>query len=134
VIVSLHWSEADLSIPTRAERDLAAKLVDAGASAVLGHGSHTPQGVERRGRAVIAYSLGNLAFGCRCTEVTDGFLLGFTLDADNAVRDVRLLPIRAGIRGPAGLSDDAGVRELLEALSRDLGSTVRRRGRELSID
>jgi poly-gamma-glutamate capsule biosynthesis protein CapA/YwtB (metallophosphatase superfamily) len=125
VLVSLHWGQADLSIPTQAQRELAARLVDAGASAVIGHGPHTPQGVERRGRAIIAYSLGNLAFGCRCTEVTDAFMLSFTLDAKGAARDVRLIPIRAGIRAPAVLSDDAGVRELLEALSRDLGSTVR---------
>jgi poly-gamma-glutamate capsule biosynthesis protein CapA/YwtB (metallophosphatase superfamily) len=134
VIVSLHWLRAGLSIPSAEQRKLAAELVDAGASAVLGHGTHTPQGVERRGRAIIAYSLGNLAFGCRCTEVTDGFLLGFTLDAAGAARDVRLIPIRAGIRAPAALSHDAGLRELLQALSRDLGSKVRQQGETLFID
>ncbi len=134
VIVSLHWGHTGLSIPSPGQRRLAARLVDAGASAVIGHGPHIPQGVERRGRAIIAYSLGNLAFGCRCSETTDAFLLRFTLDPSGSAREVRLVPIHAGIMAPASVSDDEGLRELLGALSRDLGSVVRQADSQLLIE
>ena len=71
VIVMLHWGHTGSLLPSLEQRQFAHRLVDAGATAVLGHGPHTLQGVERRGRGVIAYSLGNLAFSCPCTDVRD---------------------------------------------------------------
>jgi poly-gamma-glutamate synthesis protein (capsule biosynthesis protein) len=125
VLVSLHWGHTGSLLPTAAQRRLAARLVDAGASAILGHGPHTPQGIERRGRALIAYSLGNLAFSCRCTDVTDAYVLRFVLDTDGGADQVRALPLRAGLGGAApAAAHDPGLVELLATLSRDLGSTV----------
>src|SRR5207249_9221326 len=40
-LVSLHWGHTGLLLPEAAQRRLAARLVDAGASAVFGHGPHT---------------------------------------------------------------------------------------------
>jgi poly-gamma-glutamate capsule biosynthesis protein CapA/YwtB (metallophosphatase superfamily) len=80
--------------------------------------------VERRGRAVIAYSLGNFAFGCDCTPIDDAFVLAFTLAPDGAVADVTLEPIVAGLMRPPAPSHDADWRALLAELSRDLGTTV----------
>jgi len=62
VIVSLH---ADLEFahhPAPWRLSLCRKLVDAGATLILGHHPHVPQGVERRGHGLIAYSLGNLVY------------------------------------------------------------------------
>jgi poly-gamma-glutamate synthesis protein (capsule biosynthesis protein) len=132
-LVSLEWGHTGSLLPTDGQRRLAARLVDAGAIAVLGHGPHTLQGVERRGRAIIAYSLGNLAFACNCTDVSDAYLVRFTVDGAR-VRDVRVRPIAAGLRRPAARSRDPGLYELVENLSRDLGSSVRRVGDELLID
>jgi poly-gamma-glutamate synthesis protein (capsule biosynthesis protein) len=135
VLVSLHWGHTGSLLPTPAQRRLAARLVDAGAAAVLGHGPHSPQGVERRGTAVIAYSLGNLAFSCGCTDVRDAYVLRFSVDAAGGARDVRMVPIAAGLLGAApGRSSDPGLLDLLESLSRDLGSTVARAGGELRIE
>ena len=122
-IVSLHWGHSGMLLPAPAQRRLGARLVDAGAVAVVGHGPHTLQAVERHGRGVIAYSLGNFAFGCPCTDVADAYLLGFTIDGD-AARDVVLTPIAAGLARSPSLADDAGLRALLADLSRDLGSDV----------
>ena len=59
VIVSPHWGEERLAIPSPEQIDQARKLIDAGASMVIGHHPHVIQGLElRRGRP-IAYSLGN---------------------------------------------------------------------------
>lgn len=134
VLVSLHWGRAGALLPDAAQRALAARLVDAGAAAVLGHGPHTPQGIERRGRGVIAYSLGNVAFGCRCTDATDAYALTFTLDAEGGAVDVRARPFRAGLQGPVSTDADEGLYELLANLSEDLGARVTRDGAFLRIE
>ena len=133
VLVTLEWGHTGSLLPTAAQRRLAARLVDAGARAVLGHGPHTIQGVERRRGAVIAYSLGNLAFACRCTDVTDSLLLRFTLGDDGSVSTVELEPLHAGIREPARASHDGGLLDLLEELERDLGARVQRKASLLSL-
>jgi poly-gamma-glutamate synthesis protein (capsule biosynthesis protein) len=122
VLALLHWGHTGSLLPSPEQRRLAARLVDAGAVAVLGHGPHTVQGVERRGRGVIAYSLGNLAFSCPCTDVRDAYLLRFRIRG-GAAEDVEVIPISAGIKGEAPRkSDDPGLRQLLDELSRDLAA------------
>jgi hypothetical protein len=126
VLVSLHFGREGIQLPSPAERRLAARLVDAGAAAVLGHGPHVPRGIERRGRGVIAYSLGNLAFACRCTDEADALVLRFTVGADGGVADVVAIPILAGLGGAAPRpADDVQLAKLVTDLSRDLGSDAR---------
>lgn len=60
VIVSLHWGEEFVPVPSTDEARLARSLVDAGASVILGHHPHVARPVEAYGDSVIAYSLGNL--------------------------------------------------------------------------
>jgi poly-gamma-glutamate synthesis protein (capsule biosynthesis protein) len=128
VLVSLHWGQAGSLLPTEDQRRLAARLVDAGATAVLGHGPHTPQGIERRGHGVIAYSLGNLAFSCRCTQERDAYVLRFGIDEAGAAVEVEARPLRAGLREPPRIAEDPGAAELLVSLSEDLGSRARIEG------
>jgi poly-gamma-glutamate synthesis protein (capsule biosynthesis protein) len=59
VIVSLHWGEERLSIPSPAQIEQAHALADAGASLVLGHHPHVLQGLEVYRGVPIIYSLGN---------------------------------------------------------------------------
>ena len=134
VIVSLHWGHTGSALPLPEQRDLAHDLVDAGASAVLGHGPHAIQGVEIFHGAVIAYSLGNLAFGCACTEERDSFTLRFVLAPDGKVSGVALHPLVAGIRESPRPSTEPGLLQLIETLSEDLGSRVRRAGDELLLE
>jgi poly-gamma-glutamate capsule biosynthesis protein CapA/YwtB (metallophosphatase superfamily) len=123
VLVSLHWGHTGSLLPSDEQRRLAARLIDGGATAVLGHGPHTAQGIERRGRGVIAYSLGNLAFSCDCTQVTDAFLLRFRIAKDHGADDVQLIPIRAGLAGEVPRkNEDPGLRELLDELAKDLAA------------
>lgn len=62
VVVSLHWGDEFVARPSPAQVALGRRLVDEGATLVLGHHPHVLQGWERRGDGLIAYSLGNLAF------------------------------------------------------------------------
>jgi len=64
-LVSIHTHEG---VPTSSGspadfiRDFARRCIDAGASAVIGHGPHHVRGVELYGDGVIFYSLGNVLF------------------------------------------------------------------------
>jgi hypothetical protein len=134
VLVSLHWGRAGALLPSKEQRRLAVRLIDAGATAVLGHGPHTPQGIERRGQGVIAYSLGNLAFSCGCTDARDAYVLRFRIDAKGAAVDVEAVPLRAGLREPPRRAEkDPGVAQLIESLSDDLGSDARIEGGRVRI-
>lgn len=61
VIVSLHWGEEFVAVPSTDEVALAHAIVDAGATVILGHHPHVARPVERYENAVVAYSLGNFA-------------------------------------------------------------------------
>jgi poly-gamma-glutamate synthesis protein (capsule biosynthesis protein) len=119
-IVSLHWGHTGMVLPDEEQKRLAHRLVDNGAVAVIGHGPHTMQGTERYHRGVIAYSLGNFAFGCDCTDVSDAYVLGFTIDAAGRARDVALTPIVAGLARPPRRAHDPDLRAQLLDLCADL--------------
>lgn len=63
VVVSVHWGNEYQQVPTRRQRDLARKLVDAGCDLLLGHHPHVLQPAELLEvggrRALVVYSLGN---------------------------------------------------------------------------
>lgn len=70
VLVSVHWGEERLLIPSPVQIEQARALVEAGASMVLGHHPHVLQGLEIWHGAPIAYSLGN--FVADEVHFTDG--------------------------------------------------------------
>ncbi|MGH7700024.1 MAG: CapA family protein, partial [Gemmatimonadales bacterium] len=77
--------------------------VDAGADLVIGHGPHVLRAAEWRGRAFIAYSLGNLlTYGPFSMDepLNRGAVLCAVLEPDGAVSDVVL---RATVQVPPGL-------------------------------
>ncbi|HEX3867598.1 MAG TPA: CapA family protein [Gemmatimonadaceae bacterium] len=59
VIVSLHWGEEFVTVPSRDEVATGRMIIDAGASLIIGHHPHVTRPVERHGSGIIAYSLGN---------------------------------------------------------------------------
>jgi poly-gamma-glutamate synthesis protein (capsule biosynthesis protein) len=63
IIVSLHWGVDYSHYPTREQRVIAQKLVDAGVNIIMGHHSHTLQPYEIYKGNHIFYSLGSLTFG-----------------------------------------------------------------------
>jgi poly-gamma-glutamate synthesis protein (capsule biosynthesis protein) len=62
VVVSLHWGIENTYYPSPDQVRLAHALIDSGATLILGHHSHTIQGLERYKDGLIAYSLGNFQF------------------------------------------------------------------------
>lgn len=59
VILLLHWGLEYANYPTPEQVEVAHAAIDRGASAVLGHHSHSLQGMEMYAGGVVAYSLAN---------------------------------------------------------------------------
>jgi poly-gamma-glutamate synthesis protein (capsule biosynthesis protein) len=116
VVVNLHWGTENATVPSREQRALAHTLIDAGADAVVGHHPHVLQGIERYGRGVIAYSLGNFVFGGNRRDTYDTGMLEIRLSAGGAEYTfvpVRIDHWRAGIlSGRDSLRSIASMRKL----------------------
>lgn len=122
VIPFMHWGWEREPQPTARQRELARRMIDAGAAAVVGGHPHVTQGAEvYRGRPII-YSLGNFVFdGFDLPAAREGWLLQLDLDpqgvkawATRAVHiDAQGTPHPAsGVRTPCGVrgvAAEAGV-------------------------
>ena len=62
VIVYLHWGSELIDAPIPADVDEAERLIDSGASCVVGHHPHVAQGVASYGGGLVAYSLGSFIY------------------------------------------------------------------------
>lgn len=62
VVAYLHWGVQGERCPSTDQRDLATRLVAAGADLVVGTHAHQLQGDGRLGRGYVAYGLGNFAW------------------------------------------------------------------------
>jgi poly-gamma-glutamate synthesis protein (capsule biosynthesis protein) len=62
LVLSLHADIEFMETPSVWRRDLARRLARAGADLILCTHPHVPQGIERVGRSLVAYSLGNCLF------------------------------------------------------------------------
>jgi len=59
LVVSIHADLEFVDTPSPRRREVFRKFAHAGATLVLGHHPHVPQGVEQVGASLVAYSLGN---------------------------------------------------------------------------
>ena len=59
IVLSIHWGDEFAIYPSPTQVELAHLLVDCGTDIILGHHSHTFQGVEKYKGAIILYSQGN---------------------------------------------------------------------------
>ena len=61
-ILSVHSGEEHVNYPNPVDIRVARRLADAGPLVYYGHHPHVVQGIETRGHALLAYSLGNFCF------------------------------------------------------------------------
>lgn len=108
VIVTPHWGKEYDPVPQDKQRDLARKLVDAGATAVIGAHPHVLQPWEKLaapgGReAFVHYSLGNFAHHQRSLERRSSIVLVLGLHArpgaKASVVGARYVPIHVRMEG-----------------------------------
>jgi poly-gamma-glutamate capsule biosynthesis protein CapA/YwtB (metallophosphatase superfamily) len=126
LVATFHVTGPPTYLPRPELQQAVAIALEAGASVIAAHGTHELARVERRGRAVIAWGLGNLAFACACTDETSGALLDVAVGKDGA-GEASIIPIEAGLEGAAARasSDPELAFELLEALG---ATRLERRG------
>lgn len=76
VVVSLHWGKENKHYPTPDQIMLGHKIIDFGASIVIGNHPHLIQGIEKFKNKVICYSLGNFIFAdLKYNVLNDGMVL-----------------------------------------------------------
>jgi len=78
--ISLHWGDEYVSLPSSWQVGLAHKLVDSGASIILGHHPHVLQGIESYKQGVIVYSLGNFVSDMCQKQAKETMILKLILD------------------------------------------------------
>ncbi|MFB3882682.1 MAG: CapA family protein [Armatimonadota bacterium] len=124
VIVLFHWGQERSSTPSARQRELAYIAADAGADLVIGHHPHVLQGFERRGDALIAYSLGNFLFPSR-GESRMTMLLRYLPGRSGGAR-VEVVPVVIEGFQPrlADADEAADCVERLRALSGKLGEAL----------
>ena len=104
LVVSFHWGREKRYAPEAYQVRLGHAAVEAGAQVVVGHHPHVIQGIEAYRGGLIAYSLGNFAFGGKWKpDDTDAILLKVHLQPS------RPAPHEAGRWIPAGRGDGAGA-------------------------
>jgi poly-gamma-glutamate synthesis protein (capsule biosynthesis protein) len=125
VIVSFHWGAEKRTTPKPYQVEVAHRAIDAGADLVVGHHPHVLQGLEVYHNRLIAYSLGNFAFGSYSSTATSSILLKVFLNRDGLVF-ARCIPINVNNvevefqpRLLTGVKADSVI-AMLDSLSRDL--------------
>lgn len=86
VIPFLHWGWEDEGYASERQKQFARRMIDAGASMVVGSHPHVTQGAESYRGKPIVYSLGNFLFNGFDTEAT---LTGWMLDVRLGKQGVR---------------------------------------------
>jgi poly-gamma-glutamate capsule biosynthesis protein CapA/YwtB (metallophosphatase superfamily) len=85
VVAYFHWGIERTAVPTWRQRDLAQTALDAGATVVLGAHPHVLQPIERRGRRLVAWSLGNFVFAAHSPNTARTGILRIGLGARGVV-------------------------------------------------
>lgn len=78
-ILYLHWGVEYQSGPTEAQRELAHRLIDAGADVIIGHHPHVFQTIEFYKHKPIIYSLGNFVADAYLPGTTQGAMVSIHL-------------------------------------------------------
>jgi poly-gamma-glutamate synthesis protein (capsule biosynthesis protein) len=96
VVVSLHWGLEYAFYPLPYQRRQAKKMIEAGASLILGHGPHYAQGIESYGHGQIVYSLGNFVFDEPYAYSNRSFIFSVGLRPDGELVEPRITPVQIG--------------------------------------
>ena len=97
IVVSFHWGAEKSETPKDYQIFFAHLAIDSGADLVLGHHPHVLQGLEIYKNRLIAYSLGNFAFGSYSRFATDSIILNVYL-TDDGLFYARCIPINVDNR------------------------------------
>lgn len=116
LVVSLHFGREYSSVPTRSQARMVREAVTSGASVVLGHHQHAVQGIEMRGKTLVAHGLGNFVFDQKTPERNQSILLEIEV-GKSGIRRAVVRPIVLSEGQPSLASGEKGI-AILEEVSR----------------
>lgn len=93
VVVIAHWGIEGDAKPSARQRKEAKELAAAGADLILGAHPHVLQPVERIGKTVVAYSMGNFVFDSTRTAERKAAIFSFSV-TKSGVESWKLIPCR----------------------------------------
>jgi hypothetical protein len=122
IVVSLHWGAECAFYPSPQQIDTAHRLIDAGATIILGHHPHTIQAIEEYRDGLIAYSLGLFQWDPYWPHgvSNESFILSIDV-AKEGVRGYNVTPIFVDddyVPYPAEGLKKEGILELIRQVSR----------------
>ena len=127
LVISIHWGVEYATAPNAKDIEIAHEMLEAGASAVIGHHPHVLQPIETylthdARNTVIVYSLGNFISNQARTYVS-----GLTPDKTGEQRDSLLVKFSAIKKdyGPAGIRVELGDMGILPAWTENNSLQVR---------
>jgi poly-gamma-glutamate synthesis protein (capsule biosynthesis protein) len=83
IIVSIHWGNEYQTKSSISQRDLARKIIEAGADMIIGHHPHVVQEIELIHGKPVFYSLGNFIFDEQSLpETKNGLLVGLAVEPE----------------------------------------------------
>jgi poly-gamma-glutamate capsule biosynthesis protein CapA/YwtB (metallophosphatase superfamily) len=115
VVVMMHWGYEYCFYPLPYQMRAARRMIDAGASLVLGHGPHYPQGIEDYRSGQIVCSLGNFIFDEPHKFANRSFIYGVDIDAAGTLQRREIVPVHLRRHVPA-LVEGADKRRLLRLI------------------
>ncbi|HPS57251.1 MAG TPA: CapA family protein [Spirochaetota bacterium] len=98
VVVSIHWgqevtSDYPVEQPEKEQVVLAHRLINAGASCIIGHQSHGLGPVERYGSGIIFYSLGDFVFAGRHSDAHRTSMMVRVSLSEKGLESYTLIPV-----------------------------------------
>jgi gamma-polyglutamate biosynthesis protein CapA len=126
VVVSVHWGEEFVDRPSSEQIDWAHRIADFGADIILGHHSHTVQGIENYKGKIIAYSLGNFVFDMWQKRLQETMILKIVITPESKL-DYAVLPVVINAKYQpvmAELSEKDRLQEYISKISNDLKTSI----------
>ncbi len=135
IIVSMHWGDEYQANSGIDERELAAKIVDAGADIIIGHHPHVVWEIEIVKGKPVFYSLGNFIFDRQfLPETREGLTIGLTISDDKLT--FHLFPIKNQSGQPVLMEQDESelfLKNLAEKSDKRLWESIKKGIIELEL-
>ena len=126
LVVLLHWGKEHSNQVEQWQRELAQKMIDNGADAIIGHHPHVLRGIEFFQNKPIIYSIGNFIFLKRDDKAGQTAIFKMRLSKDGfvqgSIRPVHIQYAKANLLGEDSELSKKIIAEMQE-LSQPLGTT-----------
>ena len=112
VIFMPHWGPEDVAQPNWIQRNLAHKIVEAGADLVVGNHTHVVQGIQEIDGVMVFYGLGNFVFDQWQRDHQQGVILLVKFQGSQFI-GYKLIPTHVDKDGRVHIADSDEAAEIL---------------------